>query len=214
MRATLAPLLAFLLAALLAGCGINTELDAFDAEVGFQPTSLGFEVDDEGKIEITSHVVTFNVAPGSVGGVVTGYDVAFFDNLGEPFIGSVDEENPQEVEDHEFTVRDSMSQRLPPGRVCTGAGEQPPSDPCRASSPDVTYQWVTADPISNVVTLPGLVASELVSRADTNGDGLMDSFDEIAGYAEFTFYVRTDNGRVVTLPTQRVGFTFPVTGGE
>jgi hypothetical protein len=207
-------LLALALAAMLAGCGLNTDVDAFSAEAGFEPTTLGFEVDDDGSIEVTSHVVTFNVAPGSVGGVVTGYDVAFFDNEGAPFIGSVDEENPQEVEDHEFTNRDSLSARLPPGRVCTGTGEQPPSDPCRASSPDVTYQWVTADPISNVVTLPGLVATELLSRVEIDLDTGQITGEEISGHAEFTFYVRTDNGRLVTLPTHRIGFTFPVAGGN
>lgn len=199
---------------LLSACGLSTEVDAFEAEAGFQPTSLGFEVDDEGQIEITSHVVTFQVAPGSVGGVVTGYDVAYFDNEGEPFIGAVDEENPQEVEDHEFTNRDSLAARLPPGRTCTGSGEQPPSVPCLASSPDVTYQWVTADPVSNVVTLPGLVATELLSRVDIDPETGQLAGEEISGHAEFTFYVRTDNGRLVTLPTHRVGFTYPVAGGE
>lgn len=179
------------MALLLAGCenaGIPgiPGLTGFDADVGFSPTSLGFEVDDEGAVTITSHVLTFSAAPGSNAAVATGFDVTYYDEDGTPFLGGPAAST--------FTNRDAFAHTIPAGMTCAT------SVPCLSSSPDAVYQRVLSEPLSNVVTLPGELAIALLAR----GDG--------AGYADFTFYVTTDAGVETEIPA-RVQFTYPVAGG-
>lgn len=176
---------------LLAGCenagvpGIPG-LTGFDADVGFAPTSLGFEVDDEGGITVTSHALTFSAAPGSNAAVATGFDVIYYDQAGDPFLGSVAASS--------FTNEDAFSHTIPAGMTCET------SVPCRSSSPDAVYQRMLSEPLADVVTLPGAIAVELLASGGA------------AGYADFTFYVTTDADVETEIPA-RVQFTYPVAGG-
>jgi hypothetical protein len=175
---------------LLAGCGANGigSLPGFDVQVGLTPTSLGFEVDEDGTITVTSHVVTFSSAPGSVGAVATGFEVVYYEQDGSTFfLGS--------EADSTFLNDGAFSHPIPAGLVCAE------SVPCRVTSPDAQYQRVQSEPLSNVVTLPGVLAQEILARG------------EAAGVADFTFFVTTDNGGEVEIPA-RVQFTYPVAGGE
>ena len=211
MRSLKGSILALLgMGVLLAGCGADGigSLASFDVDVGFTPTSVGFEVDDEGKITVPSHAVTFSSAAGSVGGVATGYDVVYYEQDGETYFltGTPTEEQEQEDADREastFTSRGALAHPIPAGLVCVE------SVPCRVSSPDASYQRVQSEPVSNVITLPGLLAREILDRA---GEFLTDPAGA-AGVAEFTFYVTTDNGVEVEIPAI-VLFTYPVGGGE
>ncbi|MDZ7707043.1 MAG: hypothetical protein U5J97_03940 [Trueperaceae bacterium] len=171
---------------LLGACSGIPGLGGVDVEVGFTPTSLGFEVDDEGKITVASHTVVFSSAPGSSAAVATGFDVTYYDQDGDPFFGTVAAST--------FTNRDAFAHPIPAGLVCVE------SVPCRATSPDASFARVQSEPLANVVTLPGAIAVELLAR----GDG--------AGYADFTVYVTSDGGGDVELPV-RVQFTYPVGGG-
>jgi len=203
MRSLKGSILALLgMGVLLAGCGADGigTLPGFDVQVGFAPTSLGFEVDDEGKITVTSHVVTFSSAPGSTAGVVTGFDVVYYEQDAETYFLTGTPTGDQEQEDADrqastFTNRGALAQPIPAGLVCAE------SVPCRVSSPDASYQRVQSDPVSNVVTLPGVFAQELLARGAA------------AGVADFTFYATTDNGVEVEIPAL-VQFTYPVGGGE
>jgi len=170
----------------LAACSGIPGLGGVDVEVGFTPTSLGFEVDDEGKIEVASHSVVFSSAPGSSAAVATGFDVTYYDQSGDPFLGTVAEST--------FTNRDAFAHSIPAGLVCVE------SVPCRVSSPDSSFARVPSEPLANVVTLPAAIVQELLSSGGA------------AGYADFTVFVTSDGGGDVGIPV-RVQFTYPVGGG-
>jgi len=171
---------------LLGACSGIPGLGGIDVDVGFTPTSLGFEVDDEGTITVTSHSVVFSAAPGSSGAVATGFDVTYYDQDGDPFLGTVAAST--------FTNRDAFAHAIPAGLACVE------SVPCRVSSPDSSFVRVASEPLSNVVTLPGAIAVELLSSGGA------------AGYADFTIFVTSDGGGDFELPV-RVQFTSPVGGG-
>jgi hypothetical protein len=215
MRSLKGSILALLgMGVLLAGCDADgiSSLANFDVDVGFSPTSVGFEVDDEGKITVPSHVVTFSSAPGSVGGVATGFDVVYYEQDGTTYFltGTPTEEQEQEDADREastFTSRGALAHPIPAGLECVGEN---PSVPCRVTSPDAVLRRVQSDPVSNVITLPGLLAREILDRAGEVGTDPAGA----AGVAEFTFYATTDNGVEVEIPAV-VLFTYPVgEGGE
>lgn len=171
---------------LLAACSGIPGLGGVDVEAGFTPTSLGFEVDDEGTIEVASHSVSFSAAPGSAGSVATGFDVTYYAQNGDPFLGTIAAST--------FTNRDAFAHPIPAGLACVE------SAPCRVSSPDSSFVRVASEPLGNFVTLPGAIAVELLSSGGA------------AGYADFTIFVTSDGGGDVEVPV-RVQFTYPVGGG-
>lgn len=181
------------MALLLAGCetagvpGIPG-LDGFSARVGFNPTSVGFEVDETGAVTITSHALTFVSEAGSPSAVVTGFDVTYYRQNGTtPLFATAAAST--------FTNRDALAHPIPAGISCAT------SVPCRPDSGDAVYTPAVSEPLSPVITLPGEVALEYVAV----GQG--------AGVAEFTFYVTTATGRDVEIDDVRVQVTYPVGGG-
>lgn len=171
---------------ILGACSGIPGLGSVDVEVGFSPTSLGFEVDDEGTIEVASHSMSFSAAPGSSASVATGFDVTYYALNGDPFLGSVAASS--------FTNRDAFAHPIPAGLTCVE------SVPCRVGSPDASFARVASEPLEGVVTLPGPIAVELLASGGA------------AGYADFTVFVTSDGGGEVEIPV-RVQFTYPVGGG-
>lgn len=181
------------MALLLAGCetagvpGIPG-LDGFSAQVGFTPTSVGFEVDQEGAVTIPSQALTFVSEAGSPSAVVTGFDVTYYRRDGTtPLFATVAEST--------FTNRDALAHPIPAGIACAT------SVPCRPDSPDAVFTPGVSEALSPVITLPGEVALEYLAL----GQG--------AGVAAFTFYVTTATGRDVEIDDVRVQVTYPVGGG-
>lgn len=166
------------IALLMVGCS-QLSPAAFDVSAGFNPTALGFEVDDEGGgIEVAAHTVTFVSGPGSVGAVVTGYEAQYVDSAGVPIVdGSAG-----------LVGEDFLGHVVPPGYVCAE------TVPCTVLASDVSVQRQVSEPLENVITLPGVVAIEIVNR------------NAVAARAEGAFFLTTDNGRDVELP-----FVVPVT---
>ena len=157
-------------ALVLAGCGLGS-LSVFDVSPGFQPTSLGFEVDEEGTIDVAAHTVTFMSEPGSIGGVIEGYRIQYLDEAGVPFVpGSAG-----------ISADNSLGIEVPPGVACVS------TVPCTIMAPDAAYQRQVSEPRDNFITLPGPVAIAFL------GSGT------VAGRAEGVVYATTDNGREVEI---------------
>lgn len=180
------------MALLLAGCetagvpGIPG-LDGFSAQAGFSPSSVGFEVDDEGTLTITSHAVTFVSKEGSPSAVATGFDVTYYRQNGTtPLFATVAAST--------FINRGALAHQIPAGITCAT------SVPCRPDSSDAVFTPGVSEPLSPVITLPGEVALEYLAV----GQG--------AGVAAFTFYVITATGREVEIDVP-VQVTYPVGGG-
>lgn len=150
----------------LAGCA-GLPVAGFEVTPGFEPTSLGFEVDDDGSITVAAHTVTFVSERGSAGGVVTGYEIQYLDGAGAPLVPG----SSGIAADHSLNVE------VPPGFVCES------TDPCTIVAEDARYARQTSEPMSGFVTLPGPVAIELLERGD------------VAGQAVGTFFATSDNGR-------------------
>lgn len=172
---------------LLAACSGLPGTGGVDVAVGFTPTSLGFEVDDEGTPTVASHELVFSAAPGSSAAIATGFEVTYYDQAGEPLLETVEEST--------FTNRDAFAHAIPAGLTCVE------SDPCRMTSPDSSFERVASEPLANVVTLPEAIATQL-----RDGGG-------VAGYVDFTVFVTSDAGRDVEIPV-RMPFTYTYAVGD
>lgn len=145
MRALTPVAWVFFLALLLAACS-ETDGPLTSANLQFsisESATLGYEVDDEGKIIITTRSMRFRNAAGDPGRTLTEYRIAYFDELGQPLPRPdepVDPEEPEEPEpgdgDETVTVIQadddpvgeeeepivdvgSMNLYVPPGIQCT-----------------------------------------------------------------------------------------------
>lgn len=74
------------LPAVLSACGLFGTAGA-QLSAGFNPTQIGFEVDDTGGIEIISNNVTFRNPPGAPVATITGYEIQVYDEAGSEFLG-------------------------------------------------------------------------------------------------------------------------------
>lgn len=74
------------LVGLLTSCGGPSEHSG-TLRADFNPTMLGFEVDDSGKITIIANTVIFRNQAGAPPATVTGYEVRVYNNDGEELLG-------------------------------------------------------------------------------------------------------------------------------
>ncbi len=165
----------------VAGCGLLDPVQQFDVRADFTPTALGFEVDDDGGIEVASHSVVFHARAGSLGGVITGYEIEYLDASGNPIIAG----------DSALYSRGSLAHPVPAGVQCAE------SDPCRVTSSDSTFVERLSEPRDNFISLPGEVAIEQLMNPTTGARGIV------------TFYATTHNGSDVSFD-QEIAVTFPV----
>ncbi|MEX2502342.1 MAG: hypothetical protein WD336_08190 [Trueperaceae bacterium] len=166
---------------LVAGCGLLDSVQPFDVRAGFTPTALGFEVDDKGEIEVPSHSIVFRSGSGSLGGVITGYEIEYLDASGNPILAG----------DSRLLSRGSLAHEVPAGIQCEA------SDPCTATSADASFAAQPSEPLENFISLPGEIAIEQLVNPTTGARGIV------------TFHATTDNGSDVSFD-QEIAVTFPV----
>lgn len=86
LKRALSPLIFAFLSVVLAGCGLfggaGTQLRA-----DFAPTQIGFEVDDDGGIEIFSNSVTFVNPADAAAALITGYEIQIYNDAGSELLG-------------------------------------------------------------------------------------------------------------------------------
>ncbi len=170
----------------LSACDNFSLVPIVDITAHFEPTVLGFEVEDDGTIVIASHILTFVARPGSIGARINGYDVEYLDPAG----------NPIRPGDSTLFSSGSLGVVVPPGLVC-------PEDTidCNINTPGVVFQSSSSDPVSNFVTLPGNVAIEVLRENYTGARAI------------FHFRATTDLNQEIDINTDPVSIQFPVTGG-
>ena len=103
MRALTPVAWVFFLALLLAACS-ETDGPLTGASLQFsisESGTLGYEVDDQSKITVTSRNMRFRNAAGDPGRTLTEYRVAYFDELGQPLPRPEEPEEPEEPVDPE-----------------------------------------------------------------------------------------------------------------
>lgn len=181
----------FLLIMLLSSCGNWDVRQRVEMTPGFEPTILGFEVEDGGGIIITSHVLRFTSRAGSLGARVTGYRVEYLDPAG----------NPIRVGDSILFSRGSLSALIPPGIVCDaspGGQLAEGAVPCSMTSPGASFADVTSAPVNNTVTLPGPIALRVLTG------------QQVGSRANFFFSVITNLNERIELGPYEVAISFPV----
>ena len=171
----------------LSACDNFSVLPKVDITAHFEPTVLGFEVQGNGGIVITSHVVTFVARPGSIGARINGYDVEYLDPAGNPILPG----------DGTLFSSGSLGVTVPPGIAC------PEEDAitCDINTPGVVWESASSDPVSNFVTLPGPVAIEVLEQFYTGARAI------------FHFKATTDLNQEVEINTAPIAIAFPVKGG-
>lgn len=174
-------------ATLLAGCGRISLIQSVDIGVAFEPTAFGYEVDDDGDINVASHVVTFTSRPGSMGATIEGYRIEYFDSSGNPL-----------AEGDSILYDDgALDVIVPPGIEC----EEPDAfNRCSVNSSGASFAPVQAEPVGNFITLTSSVVIQ----------HLMD--DPTGARGDVYFYGVDDRGKNFTLGPIRVAIVNPVGG--
>ena len=177
----------------LSSCNISL-LPKMTIYPNFTPSILGFSVtieegtdgdDDTYLFTIFSHAVHFVSEAGSIGGVLTGYQVHYLDASGAPLRDG----------DGVLYSSDSVSLVIPPGLSCSDdAGAA-----CSVNSPGVSYVETKSESHSNFFTLPIQVAQVVYFR------------DLVGARANVYLDVRTDLGDEVRLGPFQVAIGGPLT---
>lgn len=179
-----------LLTALLSACSFSL-FPTRDISVGFQPSAFGFEIDDEGKITVASHAVTFNARTGSMGATVTGYRIDFYDLNG----------NEKVVGDSTVFASGALNVDVKPGLRCD-EGVADETYRCTVNDTNVRFTTGPAASVSNFVNLDGPTIGALVTD-NQNGD-----------YAHVYFYGYDDLNRFFEMGPVEVATVVPVSAGE
>lgn len=182
--------LIILMMMLLSACSFSF-FPARDIAVGFEPTALGFEVDDEGGVVVASHSVTFNARHGSIGATIEGYRIDFFDKDG----------NPKLVDDETLYASGALNADVKPGLRCD-EGVSDETYRCTINDSNVKYVTGPSISVSNFINLDEPMVEELL-LSNENGD-----------YAHIFFYGHDDLNRFFEAGPYEVATVVPVAGGE
>lgn len=186
-KASLIPMVALVL--LLAGCGRLIVVPSLDIVPGFEPTALGFEVRD-GEVAVASHIITFTAMPGSLGAIIEGYRIVYYDNAGAPING----------DDSTFYGRDSLGIYVPSGVTCTQR-ENNPNHHCRPGDEGFDYAPSSVSR-PNVITLDSPVVESYLLE------------NRVGDRAEVFFNGRDSNGRSFVIGPFEIAVAVPVTSGN
>ncbi len=173
----------------LSACDNFSVVPIVDITANFQPSVLGFEVNNNGTIVITSHVLTFVARPGSIGARIDGYDVEYLDPAGNVILPG----------DGTLFSSGSLGVIVPPGLACPTDGD--PIVDCNINTPGVVWASSSSEPVSNFFTLPGNVAIEVLRQNYTGARAI------------FHFRATTDLNQEIEIDTEPVAIAFPVKGG-
>ena len=186
---------------LLTGCGINV-LNTQGVRVGVDPAPLGYEVDDDGAISITSHQLVLNSRKGAMGATVQGYRAYFFDEFGDP------------VKAHDSTTysEGSLNVYVPAGIRCDNPDEELG---CTVNSAGVRYAEGPTVLSQPVFLMPGGVALAMEQAAtfEVDEEGNIVGFDYPVGWhVELELYGEDDNGRDFVTDRFRMDLQVPLGG--
>ena len=160
----------------------------------FEPTTLGFEVDDNGAITVAAHAITFVNRPGAIGAIIRGYDVEYLDPAGNPILPG----------DSILRSSGSLGVTIPPGFICVDQDNAVIETNCdinigsRIAGARYVTQSSESLPASNFITLPGPVAIEVLRQNYTGARAL------------FHFNATTDLNEDITIDIAPVAIVFPV----
>jgi hypothetical protein len=142
---------------LLTGCGLNPFARAhFD--VDFTPTALGFEVDDQGRIVVASHVVQFNSRPGSLAAWVKGYEIRYLDPSGQPLNDG----------DSDMISTGAIDVFVPAGWTCS---EPDPLWGCTINSPGASPSPQQSQPKGDFITLGARIVQRILEEEPVGARG-------------------------------------------
>lgn len=176
-------------ATLLSACSFSL-LPTRDITAGFEPTALGFEIDDSGKVTVAPLTVTFSARHGSIGATIEGYRIEFFDK----------DDNPKLAGDTTLFASGALNVDVKPGLSCD---EGAANDSYRCTVNDTGVRFVTGPSVSvsNFISLDEPILAAIVA-SNQNGD-----------YAHVVFYGTDDLNRFFETQPQEVALVVPVAGG-
>lgn len=186
-KASLIPMVALVL--LLAGCGQLIVVPSLDIVPGFEPSALGFEVTDQ-VVVVASHVITFTAMPGSLGAIIEGYRIVYYDSAGAPING----------DDSTFHGRGALGIFVPSGVTCAQR-ENNPNHHCRPGDEGFDFAPSSVSK-ANVITLDSPVV-EIYLLENRVGDR-----------AEVFFNGRDSNNRPFVIGPFEIALVVPVTSGN
>jgi hypothetical protein len=175
-------------ATLLTACSF-TPFPALDFSVGFEPTAFGFEIDDEGKITVASHVATFSTRTGSIGATITGYRIDYI----------AASEADKVPGDSTVFASGALNVSMRPGLRCD-EGVADETYHCSVTDTNVRYMPGPPATVSNFITLDAPTVQAMLASSQ-NGD-----------YAHVFFYGYDDLNRFFERGPFEVALVVPVAG--
>lgn len=169
---------------LLSACSGGFSAAPYAFDVALNPSPLGWSVDDQGKITVPAHILTFNSKAGAVGATIEGYEIEYLDSSG----------NPAFPGDSQQFSRGTLNVRVPPGIRCPALAEGA-VDECTVNTPGVVF--TRGEPASSAPTfmLPIDIILQLQKMLTIGG--------AVGATANVTFYGTDDlQRRFVSKPYQ------------
>ena len=155
----------------------------------FTPTALGFEVSG-GTIRVASHTVTFTAMPGSLGAIIEGYRIVYYDRLGNPING----------DDSTFYGRGALGVYIPNGVTCDARVDNP-NHQCRPGDAGFDYGPATAS-IVNLITLDDPIVQIMLLN------------NQVGDRAQVFFNGRDSNLRPFVIGPFEIALAVPVASGN
>ncbi len=184
---------ALVILTLLSACSRGVSANTYGFDVALTPNPLGWETDDQGKITIPSHILTFNSKAGSIGATVEGYHVEYFDSSGNnAFPGD-------SVQYSEGT----LNVHVPPGIRCPPTPEGQ-VDECTVNTPGVVFARGESVDSAPTVMLAGDIAIQLQKLVTVGG--------AVGATAKVTFYGTDDVQRPFVSEPHQFAIATPVRG--
>lgn len=181
---------------LLSACGQNVISGAsYDFDVSLDPSPLGFWVDDQGKITVPGHILTFRSKAGHVGAVIEGYEIEYLDASGSALF-------PGDTISHS---KGSLNFRVPPGFLCPiaeGVNSEVAEAECTINTPGVIIAQGEAVQTTATFMLSADIAYQIIDRYRVGG--------AVGARAEVTFYGTDDLQRPFVSRTYEWAISSPV----
>lgn len=150
---------------LLAGCGMLDAGPRLSASIS--PTTLGFEITDQG-LEFATPNVTFTNSANAPAARITGYEVRFYGDGGSPF---------PDVSNSIYNYR-LVNVSVPAGYMCPDADEESGIEYCGLGE---RIPWERDSEPVPFIMVPGTVGMEIVERELTSVRAVVTFFADQAG---------------------------------
>jgi hypothetical protein len=188
-KVSLIPMAALVLVLFLSGCGQLRLMPSVDIVPHFAPPALGFEVRGA-EIAVASHRVTFTALPGSLGAIIEGYRIIYYDRAGNLING----------DDSTFSSTGALGVLIPNGLTCT-ARITDPNHHCRAGDAGFAFAPSTAT-VDILITLDSPMVDRLLLQ------------NQVGDMAHVFFNGRDSNHRPFVIGPFEIALAVPVTLGN